>query len=236
MKDEALLLALETTSPLASLAIMAGENLLRLAATPTHYDLGVRLPDLTESILKETNVTLNDIKAFIVSLGPGSFTSTRIGVTFAKGLAHALELPLFGVNTLEAIATAVADEENSLIVALYPSRPTKPHEVYTASFQCNQCLLTYSEPERAVSLPELVKEISNISGPLKLCGTLSDEQKEMLPVKLAAGFVSQLQSAETIGKIGIQRWGHDCVGDDVYGIKPMYALTSQAEVNFDVRI
>ena len=128
------------------------------------------------------------------------------------------------------------ENENSLIVALYPSRPTKPHEVYTASFQCNQCLLTYSEPERAVSLPELVKEISNISGPLKLCGTLSDEQKEMLPGKLAAGFVSQLQSAETIGKIGIQRWGHDCVGDDLYGIKPMYALPSQAEVNFDVRI
>ncbi|MGV8082213.1 MAG: tRNA (adenosine(37)-N6)-threonylcarbamoyltransferase complex dimerization subunit type 1 TsaB [Coriobacteriia bacterium] len=67
-----------------------------------------RLLPMAESVLSANAVSIRDVSAIVVGRGPGSFTGVRIGVATAKGLAHGLGVPLYGVGTLEAIAWRVA--------------------------------------------------------------------------------------------------------------------------------
>jgi tRNA threonylcarbamoyladenosine biosynthesis protein TsaB len=63
-----------------------------------------RLLPVVDQVLSGLGMTLQDIDAFAVSIGPGSFTSLRVGIATAKALAHTLRKPLTGVPTLDALA------------------------------------------------------------------------------------------------------------------------------------
>jgi tRNA threonylcarbamoyladenosine biosynthesis protein TsaB len=63
-----------------------------------------RLVPLTDELIRESGISLNQLDCIAVSIGPGSFTGLRIGLSVAKGLAHAADIPLIPVPTLEALA------------------------------------------------------------------------------------------------------------------------------------
>lgn len=69
------------------------------------------LPELEEALTR-TQLVAGDIDEVVVGLGPGSFTGVRIGVSTAKGLAHALGVPLYGASTLEAVARRLDDGDH----------------------------------------------------------------------------------------------------------------------------
>lgn len=89
-----------------------------------------RILPLIESLLDSAALSLNDIQGFAVSLGPGSFTGLRIGLSTVKGLAYGTPLPIVGVATLLAAATRAADQ-NGLVCALLDARK---NEVYARLF------------------------------------------------------------------------------------------------------
>jgi tRNA threonylcarbamoyladenosine biosynthesis protein TsaB len=64
------------------------------------------LKPLTEDLLSDNGVKVEDLKAIVVCVGPGSYTGLRVGIAFAKGLAQFSEIPLIGVDSLEAIRLA----------------------------------------------------------------------------------------------------------------------------------
>jgi tRNA threonylcarbamoyladenosine biosynthesis protein TsaB len=79
------------------------------------------LPDLVRRSLSEAGTSLRDLDAVAVSVGPGSFTGLRVGLSFAKGIAYSAGLPLVGVETLEALAS-LAPSEFSRIAAATDAR------------------------------------------------------------------------------------------------------------------
>ena len=79
-------------------------------------------------VLVEANVSKNDLDAIAVSKGPGSYTGLRIGVSAAKGLCYALEIPLLAISTLESLARQVT---GSVVVPMLDARRM---EVYSAVF------------------------------------------------------------------------------------------------------
>ncbi len=97
------------------------------------YSHAEKLHVFIEDILKETGVSVQDLKAIAVSKGPGSYTGLRIGVSTAKGLCYALGIPLISVDTLQVLAKQVA-VENGLIVPMLDARRM---EVYSAVFDAN---------------------------------------------------------------------------------------------------
>ena len=64
----------------------------------------------TEEILRMASIEAEELNALAVSIGPGSFTGLRIGLSFAKGLAFALHIPIMGISTFEIVAGLKSDD------------------------------------------------------------------------------------------------------------------------------
>jgi tRNA threonylcarbamoyladenosine biosynthesis protein TsaB len=125
------ILAIDTSTPVGSVALAEGallkaQDILNISATHNQ-----RLLPGIDRILKNTGWTLGDLDALAVSLGPGSFTGLRIGMSVAKGLAWATGKPLAGVPTLDALAANVP-------LVPYPVCPVldaRKGEIYTALYR-----------------------------------------------------------------------------------------------------
>ncbi len=113
-------LALHTTTPQLGIAIdnFAGDSRSRV------WDLGRDLSALLHLYLQETiePQTWQDLKFIAVAKGPGGFTGTRIGVVTARTLAQQLNIPLFGISTLAAIAQSQRSNATNLIAVQMPAR------------------------------------------------------------------------------------------------------------------
>ena len=100
-------LGLETSTLAGGVALVDGERLVAeyvLDVSVTHSE---RLLAAVDRVLADAHWAPRDLEGVAVSIGPGSFTGLRIGVSTAKGLALALELPIAAVPTLDAMAAAV---------------------------------------------------------------------------------------------------------------------------------
>ncbi len=87
-----------------------------------------------ESMLAEQNLSLGDVGALAVTRGPGSFTGVRIGVAMSKALAYALDVPLYAVSTLEAMAAAMFSEHSDREWAV-PSLDARRGEIFAGLFR-----------------------------------------------------------------------------------------------------
>ena len=86
---------------------------------------------LVDELFEKAGLSFADLDAVAVSQGPGSYTGLRIGVSTAKGIAYALEIPLIGINTLQAMAASQSVAPGDYVVAVLDARRK---EVYTQTF------------------------------------------------------------------------------------------------------
>jgi len=132
-----LLLSLETSSPVCSVALhrvadgsLIGQSELRLDKSHSTH-----LTVLIEQLLANTGHQLTNLAAVAVSDGPGSYTGLRIGAAAAKGLCFALDVPLLAVSTLRALAAQVAAGTARSESWLYcPMLDARRMEVYAALY------------------------------------------------------------------------------------------------------
>ena len=128
------ILNIETATKNCSVSLAKnGETILCKEIAEQGYSHAEKLHVFIEEILKETAITVQDLKAIAVSKGPGSYTGLRIGVSTAKGLCYALGIPLISIDTLQVLAKQVV-VENGLVVPMIDARRM---EVYSAVFDTN---------------------------------------------------------------------------------------------------
>ena len=106
MKSAQLILAVDTSTPLLSLAIASGTEILISIADDSTLPQAQKIFPLIHAILAGLNLQLEDIDAFAVNTGPGSFTGLRVGLASFKGMAATLGKPLLGISALDASALA----------------------------------------------------------------------------------------------------------------------------------
>ena len=127
----ALILSIETTTTNCSVSLSKhGETLLLKEDYGENFSHAERLHVYINELIEEANVKREDIDAVAVSKGPGSYTGLRIGVSAAKGLCYALDIPLLSVSTLEALACQVKIDKGIII----PMLDARRLEVYSAVF------------------------------------------------------------------------------------------------------
>jgi tRNA threonylcarbamoyladenosine biosynthesis protein TsaB len=125
------ILSLETSTSICSVAIHERGALLALAEIKEPGAHAEKLLDLVDAAMKQAELRMSDLEAVAVSQGPGSYTGLRIGVSTAKGIAYGLEIPLIGINTLQAMAASQLVNQGEFVVAVLDARRK---EVYTQTF------------------------------------------------------------------------------------------------------
>ncbi|RBN51020.1 tRNA (adenosine(37)-N6)-threonylcarbamoyltransferase complex dimerization subunit type 1 TsaB [Flavobacterium psychrolimnae] len=125
------ILNIETATKNCSVALAKdGKTILCKEIAEEGYSHAERLHVFIEAIIEEAGIALQDLSAIAVSQGPGSYTGLRIGVSAAKGLCYALDIPLIAVDTLQALAAQVTISSGLII----PMIDARRMEVYSAIF------------------------------------------------------------------------------------------------------
>lgn len=141
---DSVLLALETTTDVCGAALLQEGRLV--AETHLHRPRvhAAQLTPLIQHLLERTERAAADLDAVAVSMGPGSYTGLRIGVSTAKGLARAANAALIGVPSLEALAASVAlyAAPGEAICACFDARRD---EVYAAAYRVGDALEPLAE-------------------------------------------------------------------------------------------
>jgi tRNA threonylcarbamoyladenosine biosynthesis protein TsaB len=105
-----LILLIETAASKCSCALANQEGILSYAESNEPNSHSAQLSLLIDSLFSNTSYTYSDLSAISVSIGPGSYTGLRIGVSTAKGLAHALNIPVITIPTCDILASAVFEK------------------------------------------------------------------------------------------------------------------------------
>ena len=130
-----MILCLETATPSCSVALVHNGEVLACEEDPKGQNHSEKITLFIDSVMKKAGISYNDLDAVAVSMGPGSYTGLRIGVSTAKGLCYAVSKPLIAVSTLEAMAYG-----GKTIVKkglLVPAIDARRMEVYAAIFDEN---------------------------------------------------------------------------------------------------
>lgn len=222
-----LILALDTSSKAESVALMRGEEVLcecclRLSS---HHSESI-LPAI-ENVLDYAGERIGNIDLFAVTLGPGSFTGLRIGVSTIKGLALATGKPAVGVSTLEALAFNVLPSD--LIIC--PMLDARRNEVYTGTYRTgNSGRLEAIEQEQVTDPREFLLRQSE---EMLFLGDGAQAYGEVIkacsraPSHFAPPHL-QFIRASAVGILGAQRF-HGGEALDLLGFTPRYLRLSQAE-------
>lgn len=109
----ALILCIDTSSPVCSVALANGSHLLSLRETTEHNAHARLLTTLIQECVNGAAIGLNEVDAIAVNTGPGSFTGLRIGVSTAKGIAYALKKPVIAISSLQALAYGISSQNNA---------------------------------------------------------------------------------------------------------------------------
>ena len=127
----AIILCIETATTNCSVAIYNSEKLVGFREDyNSTYSHAESLHVFIKEVLEEIRLKFEEIDAIAVSKGPGSYTGLRIGVSAAKGLCYALDIPLIAIETLTSLAHQIKYPEGCVI----PLLDARRMEVYTATF------------------------------------------------------------------------------------------------------
>jgi tRNA threonylcarbamoyladenosine biosynthesis protein TsaB len=140
----ALILSIETATSVCSVALSENGKRIALKESEEEKSHALKLTSFIENIFKETSIPSRQIDAVALSKGPGSYTGLRIGVAAAKGLCYALDKPLLGINTLEAMTQLFTSENPELVqekILLCPMIDARRMEVYTALFNSSLVMI-----------------------------------------------------------------------------------------------
>lgn len=150
-----LILGIETATSICSVALVKDGKLLAIRESEGSKEHSAALTGYFADVFAEAGLAYEQLDAIAVSMGPGSYTGLRIGVSSAKGLCYALNKPIIAIDTLKSLAWQAlqqvkpqkADSENFLLCPMLDARRM---EVYTAMFDnklhliepVNACVVT----------------------------------------------------------------------------------------------
>lgn len=141
------ILSIETATNLCSVSLSNhGQNLCSVVGNEPNLH-ATKLTVFIQELMEKAALSLDQLHAVAVSMGPGSYTGLRIGVSTAKGLCYALDIPLIANNTLEALKDGFMAKypQSDDKVLLLPMIDARRREVYTAVFHADGSLYKKTE-------------------------------------------------------------------------------------------
>ncbi|WP_163340027.1 tRNA (adenosine(37)-N6)-threonylcarbamoyltransferase complex dimerization subunit type 1 TsaB [Desulfopila sp. IMCC35008] len=228
------ILAIDTATPCSTVAITRGgigdgevTGTVSLSSSVTHSR---RLLSAIDWLLTEAGVEKNQVTGYATGLGPGSFTGLRIGMATAKGLAGASDAPLYGVSTLDMLASCCTNS-NRLICSVLDARKK---ELYAAFYRMD---VATGYPRRISNIEALPPEslVARITEPVLMIGdglkAYGEILKEQIGEKMSVAPAHLWSpSAATLGLLAgdLARRNETL---DISAATPFYVRASDAELN-----
>jgi tRNA threonylcarbamoyladenosine biosynthesis protein TsaB len=210
----AVILNLETATKNCSVAIARDGNTIAIEEFAGEgYTHAEKLHVFIEDVLKECGLTYSDLHAVAVSMGPGSYTGLRIGVSAAKGLCYALDLPLIVIDTLELLARRITISDGVII----PMIDARRMEAYTAVFDKGYSKLRETKAE-------IIGEgfFNDIEDTIHLVGDGALKYNEVLPAGKFVYYENVIYpSAAEMGKLSFEKHKKSDTVDVAY-FEPFY--------------
>ena len=223
-----IVLAFDGTAKAASVAVSDGEKVLGCYTIDNGLTQSELLLPMAENLLKSLKLSFNDVELYATSVGPGSFTGVRIGVSLVKGLAFGKNIPCIPISTLEALAENLSPINATIV----PCMDARRGQVYSATFQGDGEKLTRVTEDRAISLLDLAEELKNADGEVYLCG---DGYNVAMNALSAAGLkISKTpellicQNAGSVARVAYRKYMNGEVTNDI-DLSPLYLRMPQAE-------
>lgn len=160
------ILALDSTAGTATVALCRDSTPLCLYSSDTGLNHSETLLPMIESVLNSSHMNIDDIDMFAISVGPGSFTGVRIGVSLLKGLAFGKNKPCVPVSTLEALAQNILSFDGIIC----PVMDARRAQVYNALFESDGKSIKRLTADRAIALSDLEKELAGYKKPIYFAG------------------------------------------------------------------
>lgn len=221
-----MLLAIDTSSFVLGCALAEKDKLVAewtIARKLTH---SARLIPHMDKLMEDAGVAKKEIEAVAVGKGPGSFTGLRIGLATAKMIAHIWQVPLIGVDTLEALAWNMAGA-NAFILPLIDAQRGN---VYAALYSAYENIWPETSIEVA-PIEEVISAAVRHGGPIIAVGEGADLYKEKLinaGIQLATP-ANRYSRAASVAGVAQMRWEEGKI-DDPLTLLPNYIRRSEAEV------
>ncbi len=220
-----MLVALDTSTAQIGLALYDGERVLGEMAWTGGQRHTTELASALSELLQRCGVSINAISALGVAIGPGSFTSLRVGLSLAKGIALARNLPLIGIPTLDIIAAAQPLDENPLVALIQAGRT----RIAFSAYQNAGTIWKASGEIKSATFDELLAELAY---PANLAGELTlEERKKISKIKhlrLASPTLCARRPA-VLAELAWARW--KTVGaDDAAALAPIYLHAAGAPI------
>lgn len=221
------ILGLDTTGERCSVAIMADGKIIVNFSLRDKNTHSVNLMPMVDRALKKAEMSIGDIEAFAVNVGPGSFTGIRIGVCTVMGLAQERHLPSYAVNTLESLAYNALPFVGT-ICAMIDARRT---ESYYAIFTLDGASITRTAEDGAKKVIDIIAELPE--GPVCFAGDGAVQYRDILENALSGRAVFLSEEAMYPSAVSVLKAsaGKAAKGETtaVYDLAPYYLRPSQAE-------
>ena len=227
-----LMLALESSAKAASAAVFEDGKLLGVTVENSGLTHSRTLLPMAEDLLKNLDRSVRDLGLVAVAHGPGSFTGLRIGMAEAKGLCWALQIPVIGVSTLEAMAFGGPDMDGTMLCCAMDARR---HQVYNALFTVENGRPVRLTEDRAIAIADLEPELASYKKPWVLLGDgaelcYNSLKQDKLMLHLAPEPL-RLQNAFGVGLAALGK-----EPQSVDALLPVYLRLSQAERERQARL
>jgi tRNA threonylcarbamoyladenosine biosynthesis protein TsaB len=226
------ILAVDTATKSCSVAIIDAGSLSAELTTQSDQTHSKHLMQRIDAVLGMADLSAVDLDGLAVTLGPGSFTGLRIGISTIKGLAYALDKPVVGISSLNALAWQCADR-SFLICPLLDARKG---EVYFATYRFDDGTLASKSTERATP-PEVA--VQNIKEPCVFIGSGAQVYRQNIIKALGdlAHFAPHSQNiirASSVAFLSLKRFETSDT-DELASLVPCYIRKSDAELNYGKR-
>ena len=226
------LLAVDTATTSLSVAVMDGGSLVTEITRSTGETHARHLMRLVDTALNLSGLSAADLDGFAVTIGPGTFTGLRIGLSSVQGMATAVSKAVVGISSLDALAAqaaTVSQETGSVVCAMLDARR---QEVYGGCFRHDgQTATPLSEPR--VGPPDLLAE--GIDAPCVFVGSGALLYQDVLMTKLGDRFAlaapfAHVIRGETVARLAMATFENETVPVNRV-LQPLYLRKSDAEIN-----
>lgn len=219
-----MLLALDTSTQTIGMALYDGAQIIGETIWRTRNHHTVEVAPAIHELFERCGVKPADIEAIGVALGPGSFTSLRIGLALAKGMALAQRIPLVGVPTMDVLAAAQPKSEYPLAVVLQAGRGRVAVGWYKWA--------KHSWETQGSLEVKTIEELSDeIESPTLVSGEMTAQERQILARKrknvLLSSPAASLRRPSFLAEIAWRRWKTGKT-DEVIALAPIYLHTAEA--------